>query len=64
MNLGERMLQYRVRQRISRVELGRRLGEHMNTIYRIENGIHKPHMVNQLRLEQKMEKLEEKENEL
>ena len=62
MTLGERMLQYRATKRISRFELANRLGEHINTIYRVENGIHKPHKVNELRLTQKMDKLEEKEN--
>ena len=63
-NLGVRMLTYRARHRISQRKLAELLGEkHINTIYRIENGVHKPHKINEMRLSEKMDKLEAEERE-
>lgn len=62
MTLGERMLQYRARHRISQRKLADLLGEkHINTIHRIEKGKIKPHKANEIRLSAKMCELEEKE---
>lgn len=64
MTLGERMLQYRARHKISQRKLAELLGEkHINTIHRIECGKHKPHKINEIRLTEKMDKLEEEERE-
>ena len=37
------------------------MDEDLMTIYRIENGIHKPHKINEIRLTEKMDKLEAEE---
>lgn len=64
MTLGERMLQYRARQKISQRQLAELLGEkHINTIHRIECGKHKPHKANEIRLTERMDKLEAEERE-
>ena len=63
MTLGERMLQYRARHRISQSKLAELMDEDLMTIYRIENGIHKPHKINEIRLTEKMDKLEAEERE-
>ena len=61
MTLGERMLQYRARHRISQGKLAELMDEDLMTIYRIENSIHKPHKINEIRLTEKMDKLEAEE---
>ena len=64
MTLGERMLQYRAKHKISQRQLAELLGEkHINTIHRIECDKHKPHKINEIRLTEKMDKLEEEERE-
>lgn len=64
MTLGERMLQYRAKHKISQRQLAELLGEkHINTIHRIECNKHKPHKINEIRLTEKMDKLEEEERE-
>lgn len=60
-NLGVRMLTYRARHRLSQRKLADLIGENLMTIYRIENGKHKPHKVNEIRLTEKMDKLEAEE---
>lgn len=62
--LGTRMLSYRARHRLSQRQLAELLGEkNINTIYRIENGVHRPHKANEIRLSEKMAKLEAEEKE-
>lgn len=60
-NLALRMLSYRARNRVSQRKLAEIMGESLMTIYRIESGVHKPHKVNEIRLSEKMDKLEAKE---
>ena len=60
-SLGIRMLTYRARHRISQRKLAELMDEDLMTIYRIENGIHKPHKINEIRLTEKMDKLEAEE---
>lgn len=62
MTLGERMLQYRARHKISQRKLAELLGEkHINTIHRIECGKHKPHKINEIRMSARMSELEAEE---
>lgn len=60
-SLGVRMLMYRARHRISQGKLAELMDEDIMTIYRIENGKHKPHKINEIRLTEKMDKLEAEE---
>lgn len=60
-NLALRMLSYRARNRISQRKLAELMDEDLMTIYRIENGKHKPHKINEIRLTEKMDKLEAEE---
>ena len=60
-NLGIRMLTYRARHRLSQRKLADLIGENLITIYRTENGICKPHKVTEIRLTEKMDKLEAEE---
>ena len=60
-SLGVRMLAYRARHRISQTKLAELMDEDLMTIYRIENGKHKPHKINEIRLTEKMDKLEAEE---
>lgn len=60
-NLGVRMLIYRARHRLSQRKLADLIGENLMTIYRTENGICKPHKVTEIRLTEKMDKLEVEE---
>lgn len=60
-NLALRMLSYRSRNRLSQGKLAERMDEDLMTIYRIENGKHKPHKINEIRLTEKMDKLEAEE---
>jgi transcriptional regulator with XRE-family HTH domain len=60
-SLGVRMLTYRARHRLSVRAFAELMEEDFMTIYRIENGKHKPHKVNEIRLTEKMDKLEAEE---
>lgn len=60
-SLGVRMLTYRAIHRISQRALADLMGETLATIYRVENNIHKPHKINEIRLTEKMDKLEAEE---
>ena len=60
-NLGVRMLTYRARHRLSQRAFANLIGENLATVFRIENGIHKPHKINEIRLTEKMDKLEAEE---
>ena len=62
-SLGVRMISYRARNRLSVRAFSELIGEHHNTIYRIEKNICKPHQINEIRLTEKMDKLEEEERE-
>jgi transcriptional regulator with XRE-family HTH domain len=61
MTLGERMLSYRARHRISQTKLAELIGETQNVIHIIETGKHRPHKANEMRLSAKIQELEEKE---
>lgn len=62
MTLGERMLNYRARHRLSQRQLAELLGEkHITSICRIEKNICKPHKSREIRLSQLMDKLETEE---
>ncbi len=60
-NLALRMLSYRARNRLSQRALANLMDEHLMTIYRVESGVHKPHKINEMRLSEKLAKLEEAE---
>ena len=60
-SLGVRMLTYRARHRLSQRKLADLIGENLITIYRTENGICKPHKATEIRLTEKMDKLEVEE---
>ena len=60
-SLGVRMLIYRARHRLSQRKLADLISENLMTIYRTENGICKPHKVTEIRLTEKMDKLEAEE---
>ena len=60
-NLALRMLSSRARNRLSQGKLAERMDEDLMTIFRIENGKHKPHKINEIRLIEKMDKLEAEE---
>lgn len=60
-SLGVRMISYRARNRLSVRAFAKLIGEYHNTIYRIENNICKPHKINEIRLTEKMDKLEAEE---
>ena len=60
-SLGVRMITYRVRHRLSQRAFAELMGETLATIYRVENNIHKPHKINEIRLSEKMDKLEAEE---
>ena len=62
-SLGVRMISYRARNRLSVRAFAQLIDEHHNTIYRIEKNICKPHKINEIRLTEKMDKLEEEERE-
>ena len=61
MKIGERLLLYRAEHKLSQRQLGEIIGESINTIHRCERG-DKMHLANSMRLEKKMDVLEEKEN--
>ena len=61
MTIGERMLLYRAEHKLSQRQLGEIIGESLNTIHRCERG-DKMHLANSMRLEKKMNVLEDKEN--
>ena len=56
------MLNYRATHNLSRRELAELMGEKKHIIDWCETGIHKPHLAKQIRLENKMKKLEEADN--
>lgn len=60
-SLGVRMITYRARHRLSQRKLADLIGENLMTIYRTENGICKPHKATEIRLTEKMDKLEAEE---
>ena len=60
-NLGVRMISYRARHRMSMRVFCDLINENLMTVYRIEKGIHKPHRINEIRLTEKMDKLEAEE---
>ena len=60
-SLGVRMITYRARHRLSQRAFAELMGETLATIYRVENNIHKPHKINEIRLSEKMDKLEAEE---
>lgn len=60
-NLALRMLSYRARNRLSQRKLAELMDEDLMVIYRVENSKHKPHKVNEIRLTEKMDKLEAEE---
>ena len=60
-SLGVRMITYRARHRLSQRAFAELMGETLATIYRVENNIHKPHKINEIRLTEKMDKLEAEE---
>lgn len=60
-SLGVRMITYRARHRLSQRAFAELIGENLATVYRIENSIHKPHRINEIRLSQKMDELEAEE---
>ena len=62
MTLGERMLEYRAKHKISQLKLAVILDESVGTIYRCESENFKLHKVNEIRLKNKMNELEEKDN--
>ena len=62
-SLGIRMLTYRARHKLSQTALAKLIGESLITIYRTENGITKPHKATEIRLSEKMDKLEAEERE-
>lgn len=62
-NLALRMLSYRARNRLSQRALANLMDENLMTIYRTENGICKPHKATEIRLTEKMDKLEAEEKE-
>ena len=62
MTLGERMLNYRAMHKLTQAELADILEINPMAVYRCESGKFKMHKVNELRISQKMSKLEGKEN--
>lgn len=62
-SLGVRMISYRARNRLSQRKLAELMNEDLMVIYRVESGKHKPHKVNEIRLTEKMDKLEAGERE-
>lgn len=60
-NIGVRMLTYRARHKLSQTALAQLIDESVMTIYRTENGICKPHRATEIRLTEKMDKLEAEE---
>lgn len=60
-SLGVRMLTYRARHRLSQRAFAELIGENLLTVFRIESGTHKPHKANEIRLTEKMDKLEAEE---
>ena len=60
-NIDVRMLTYRARHRLSQTALAQLIDENVMTISRTENGITKPHKATEIRLTEKMDKLEAEE---
>lgn len=51
MNLSERMIEYRAKERISQNDLAERVGVTKQTIYSIENGYQDPSKVTRAKIE-------------
>ena len=60
MTIGERLIMYRAKHKLSQNKLGELLGERLDTIYRAEHGV-KMHKANELRLQMEMDELEAKD---
>lgn len=60
MELKDRMLRYRAKHGISQTELGNRIGESLNMVWKIEAGCNL-HKANKIRVEMKMDDLEKEE---
>lgn len=52
MTLGERLMEYRARERINQVEMAARCGLSKQTIYSIENGLQEPGKMTLIKIEQ------------
>lgn len=63
MTIGERMLQYRASHGLTQTDFGNLIGESLSVVFRAESGKHKMHKVNEIRLTNKMNKLEGLEDE-
>lgn len=61
MELGERILQYRAKHRLSQRQMAILLGENHNAISWLETGRHKPQKMKEVRLTLKMNELEAKD---
>lgn len=61
MTLGERMVMYRAKHKLTQTEMGKLINESLNMIFKCEKGV-KLHTVNRIRLEMKLKELEEHEN--
>lgn len=62
LNLGERMLEYRAKHKLTQKQLAKLLGENSNTVFKFESGKTKPHKVNEVRVHFKMRELEMNDN--
>lgn len=63
MPLGERMLNYRANHDLTQKQLAELLGTYRDMVYRIENGKYNTRKTTEIRLSQKLTKLEEADNE-
>ena len=61
MKIGERIIIYRAKHKLSQNKMGELIGERLDTIYRAEHGANL-HKANELRLEMEMDELEAKDN--
>lgn len=61
MELGERILQYRAKHRLTQKQMAILLGEGVQAVYKLENRTHKPQKANAVRIALKLQELEEKE---
>ena len=62
MNVGERMLHYRAKHDLSQKKLAELLGVGVQIVYRAESEKYKMHRVNEIKLMNKMDELEEVKN--
>ena len=63
MLLGERMLNYRAKHDLTQTQLAELLGTYCDMVCRIENGKYNTRKTTEIRLSQKLTKLEEADNE-